>query len=105
MNLFWTIFGFVTVLVPHLVSAQTFRSVVNDVTDLVRASIPVLAGAALLVFIAGLAQYIFQAGDQSSVETGRNRMIAGVVGLFVISAIWGLVTLLSSTLGLGVTPA
>jgi len=91
--------------IPRLTQAQTFRSVVNDVTGLVRALIPILTGAALLVFIAGLAQYIFQAGDQSAVQTGKNRMIAGVVGLFVISAIWGLVALLSSTLGLGITPA
>ena len=103
MTLFRTICAFLVTSVPKLVHAQTFRSVVNDVTDLVRGSIPILTGAALLVFIAGLAQYIFQAGDQSAVQTGKNRMIAGLIGLFIITAIWGVVALLSNTLSLGVS--
>lgn len=81
-----------------------FGSVVEQLTGMLNALIPILVSVALLVFVWGLAEYIFQAGDKSSVETGRNRMIAGVVGLFVIAAIWGLVQILASTLSLGVGP-
>jgi phosphotransferase system glucose/maltose/N-acetylglucosamine-specific IIC component len=90
---------------PQIALAQdpTFKSVIYDLTGLLRSLVPVLVGAALLVFIGGLAQYVFQAGDQGAVETGKNRMIAGVVGLFVIATVWGLVQIVGATFGLGVT--
>jgi len=91
-----------TVWLPGLANAQTFRTVVNDITGLVQSVIPILVSVALLVFILGLADYIFQAGDQSAVETGKNRMIAGVVGLFVIAAVWGLVAIVGGTFDLGI---
>jgi hypothetical protein len=89
---------------PERAQAQTdmtFRDVVTNVTGLVQLVIPILTAAALLVFFFGLADYIFQAGDQSAVETGKYRMIAGVVGLFVIAAVWGLVAIVAGTFDLG----
>lgn len=94
------------VFLPEVVQAQnpTIKSVINQLTNLVRALIPILAGVALLVFIAGLAQYLFQGGDKSATETGKNRIVAGVIGLFVIAAIWGLVQIVGATLDLGISP-
>lgn len=90
---------------PIPVQAQndaTFKSVINDLTGLLQALIPILASVALLVFIWGMAEYIFQAGDQNAVDAGRNRMVAGIAGLFVIAAIWGLVQLIGATFSLGI---
>lgn len=94
--------------VPWHVSAQvvedssdaTFRSVVNNVTGLFQLIIPVLVGAAVLVFAWGMADYIMQAGDESAVEDGRQRIIAGIIGLFVISAIWGVIEIVGGTFSL-----
>lgn len=102
------VFTLIGSLLPVRLQAQggpTVKSVIYDITGLLEGLIPVLVSVALLVFIYGLSEYIFQAGDQSAVETGRNRMIAGVIGLFVIAAVWGLVQIVGSTFGLGISTA
>lgn len=91
-------------LLPQFALAQepTVKTVINQLTGLLQALIPILAGVALLVFIAGLVEYLFQGGDKSATESGRYRIVAGIIGLFVIAAIWGLVQIVSATLDLGV---
>jgi len=104
MNYIPYLVNLILLLAPGIVWAQSFRDVVFDITDLLRSLIPVLVGAAVLVFFVGLTEYIYQAGDKSAVETGKNRMIAGVIGLVVISAIWGIVAVVGNTFGLGINP-
>ncbi len=92
---------------PKLVHAQgpTVKSIIYDVTGLLRSLVPALVSVTFLVFIWGMVEYILQAGDQGAVDAGRNRMIAGVVGLFVIAAVWGLVQIVGATLDLGIPAA
>lgn len=90
---------------PVHAQSPTIKSIIYDLTGLLRSFVPVLVSVALLVFIWGVVEYILQAGDQGAVETGRNRMIAGVVGLFVIAAVWGLVQIVGATLDLGIPTA
>ena len=89
-----------TVVIPNVATAQTIRTIVQDLTSFVSLFIPILTAAALLVFIAGLAEYIFQAGNESAVETGKNRMIWGIVGLFLVSTIWAVVQLVGGSIGI-----
>lgn len=95
-----------SIISPMTVWAQTtttIKSIANDLTGLLESLVPVLVGVGLLAFIFGLTEYIFQAGNKGAVETGRNRMITGIIGLFAIATIWGLVQLLGATLDLGIT--
>lgn len=104
-NIFWAL-TFIGSLLPARLHAQqgpTIKSVIYDLTGLLEGLIPVLVSVALLVFIYGLSEYIFQAGDQGAVEAARNRMIAGVIGLFVIAAVWGLVQIVGTTFSLGIS--
>ena len=41
-------------------------------------------------------------GDEEKRANGRSLMIYGVIGLFVMVAVWGLVYFLASILGIGV---
>jgi hypothetical protein len=54
--------------------------------------------AALLVFIWGLARFIFHIGGENSSIDGKNLMVWGVIALFVISSIWGIVGFLQQSL-------
>ena len=49
---------------------------------------------ALLFFFWGLALFILKAGSEEGRAKGRVRMVWGIVALFVIVAVWGLVQLL-----------
>ncbi len=60
----------------------------------------IVIGLALLVFFWGLLTFIFKAGDESSHTEGRQKMIWGLIGLFIIFSLWGLVYFLQVTFGL-----
>jgi len=87
---------------PHLASAQ------GNVSDLVIAFqkiinllIPLVASLALLAFFWGLAKYIFNAGSEEDQKQGKKIMIAGVIGLFLIAAIGGIIDFIALALGVG----
>ncbi len=75
-----------------------------DVIDLgigaLTTSMPLLLSLAILVFFWGIVKFINHAGDEKAVEEGKQLMIWGLIGLFVIVGIWGIVGYIQSTLGL-----
>lgn len=61
--------------------------------------IPLLIALAVIVFIWGVLKFIMNAEDSTKREEGRNFIIWGLVGLFVMVSIWGIVNILNSTFG------
>lgn len=81
--------------------ASTFQElVVNFIVRAGNMTIRLLVALSLLVFLWGLAMYMFkgQGSDTARVE-GRKLMLWGIIGLFVMTSVWGLVGILSSILG------
>lgn len=80
---------------PALVFAQGDLGILTDlVIDIGRAvdlAIPVAFALALLAFFWGLAKYIFAAGSEEAKEGGKRIMIWGIVALFVMASVWGIV--------------
>ena len=62
------------------------------------AVIPLLFSGALAIFIFGVVKFI---GNSDSKEKGKGRdfMIWGIVGLFVMISVWGLVNVFNATFG------
>ena len=58
----------------------------------------VVFGAALLGFFWGLVKYIWGGADDDK-EKGKQIMIWGIIALFVMSSVWGIVRLLRTSLG------
>jgi hypothetical protein len=78
------------------------RTILNSFTCLLLNSVvPLLMALALVVFIYGVITYMINANDQTKREEGRRFMIWGIIALFVITSVWGLVKLLASTFGIG----
>jgi len=50
-----------------------------------------------VVFFWGLVQYIYNGAEGH--ESGRNIMIAGIVSLFIMVSVWGIVNLVQGALG------
>ncbi len=90
-------FAFAQTVGEGLTNVQT---IVNKIGDIVELLIPIVFAIALLVFFWGLVKFILSAGDEDAKETGKRIMIWGIIALFVMSAVWGLVRLLASTLGI-----
>ncbi len=104
MNTFAKALPFSVPLMPLFAfAAETdlgfFDTLVSQLSNLVGALIPVVIAIGLLFFIWGLVQFIAASGDETAREEGRNKMIWGIVALFVIVTVWGLVALLNQLTG------
>ena len=74
-------------------------SVLGVFSDLINLAIPVVIALAVLYFFWGLAQYVLYSGDEGKKEEGRNIMIYGIIALFVMVSVWGLIGILQRTFG------
>ena len=63
--------------------------------DILNRIIPVLIALALVIFFWGLIQYI------RTNKGGKDIMIAGLVGLFIMVSVWGIIRIAQNTLGVG----
>lgn len=61
--------------------------------------IPLLVALAIMVFIYGVITYVISADDEEKRKTGRQYMMYGIIGIFVMVSVWGLVNILSNTFG------
>ncbi len=112
MKKFQTILVVGVALTPFLAFAQDLGNVstlLGSVGKLINSALPIVVGLALLGFFWGLAMFVFAAHDPEKRGEGRQIMIWGVVALFVMVAVWGLVnfigTALNITPGTAGTPA
>ena len=83
-------------LAPLPVFAADILSILAEVTRLLGLIIPIIFGLAFIVFLWGMFQYI-RAADEGGKEEGRNKIIYGIIGLFVMVAVWGLVKVVQET--------
>ena len=68
-----------------------FIGFVNLVVGLIQMAIPGIAGMALLAFVWGLVKFITRAGgDEKGVTEGKKLMLWGIIALFVMISIWGI---------------
>ncbi|PIR47009.1 MAG: hypothetical protein COV07_01205 [Candidatus Vogelbacteria bacterium CG10_big_fil_rev_8_21_14_0_10_45_14] len=93
-------------VLPMVANAQgaTIETVILDVTYLLSLAVPLLITLALVYFIWGLGEFIFAgASDETKRAEGRNRMIWGIIALFVIVSVWGLVGIVARTFSIDQT--
>jgi len=62
----------------------------------------VFIALALIYFIWGLANFILHADDEQARSKGKQIMVWGVIALFVMISIWGIVLILKNTFLSGV---
>jgi|AntDeeMinimDraft_6_1070357.scaffolds.fasta_scaffold03583_4 hypothetical protein len=87
---------------PAVASAQlgNVNDLVTNLQYIINALIPLVAAIALLAFFYGLAKYIFQADDEEAKDQGKRIMIGGIIALFLIAAIGGIVEFIIDAFGL-----
>lgn len=106
---------FFILVAPSFTHAQTpptpvssCPSSITDVATLFRwgtcmisnSIIPLLFAVALIAFLYGVIRYFMNANDSTKRAEGSQFMIWGIVALFVMLSVWGLVGILSNTFNL-----
>jgi len=56
---------------------------------------------AVIIFLWGVVSYITAGADEEKRATARSLMIYGIIGLFVMVSVWGLVAVLGRTFNVG----
>lgn len=88
-------------ILPSLAFAATVGSVLSTIKNILDLLIPIFITLAVLYFFWGLGQYILNSNDSEKKEEGRNIMIWGILALFVMVSVWGIIGVISNTFGIG----
>jgi hypothetical protein len=74
------------------------------VAQLADLTVVLLSTLALVVFIWGVVVFIAQGENETAREEGKKKMVFGVLGLFAIVTLWGIVYLVQVMLGVNTQP-
>ena len=69
------------------------------VENIVNPLIYFLFAIALLYFLYGVLVFILNADDESGRDTGKKHMLWGIVGLFIMVSVYGILGLIIGTVG------
>jgi len=73
--------------------------IINTINNVL---VPVLFAVAFIVFLWGAFQtFILGANSDDTKEKGKNLMLWGLIGFFVMVSVWGLVNILTGTVTFG----
>ena len=87
---------------PLAAAAQTtINDLINTLKGILGYLIPFFMVLATVIFLWGVIQYITAGGEEEKIKSGRTYMLWGLIALFVMIALWGLVNVLASTFNVG----
>jgi predicted DNA repair protein MutK len=84
-----------------MAAASNFSGLVNKIISYADSIVLLIVALALVVFLYGLFTYLVNSDDEGKRKDSISYIIAGLIGLFVMTAVWGLLSLLTGTFGVG----
>jgi|AntAceMinimDraft_13_1070369.scaffolds.fasta_scaffold13394_2 uncharacterized membrane-anchored protein len=88
-------------LTPFFTFAQTdAQSILSEGGTLLTIILRLLFAAALVIFVYGVIRYVISS-DADEKVSARDVVVKGLIGLFVIVSVWGLVGVIQATLDIG----
>jgi len=71
--------------------------------DIVRCAMPILVMFALLYFVWGVVELVLYSRTGSDkFNQAKKKVAVGIIGLFVILSIWGIIAVIANTIGVGI---
>lgn len=104
MNPFIKFIAYASVFTPlaAFAAADLLSPILTNVKAALDIVVPIAITLALIYFIWQVVKYVIAADEEQKTDA-RKKMLYGVVGLFLIIAIWGLVNFIGSYLGVNPT--
>lgn len=92
-----------------VVSSCPVAGEINNLTDfinfgtctLMKAVVPLLVALAVAAFVYGIIKFFLNPDNEEKRKQGKSYMLWGLITLFVMVSIWGLVKILSGSFGTG----
>ena len=76
------------------------NGVISSLTNAINTLIPFIIGIAIFIFIVGLLRYVNAGGDEEKTKAARNTIIWGLIIIFVMFSVVGIINILNRTFGL-----
>ena len=76
--------------------AKDLNSIVDMIKSLINVALPILVAGAVLWLAFNIVRYVVAGGEEAKAGA-KTHIVWGVVGLFAIVSIWGLVGMLTTT--------
>jgi len=92
--------GAVLIALPSLAFAANAFTIMTTINQILSTAIPILITLAVVYFIWGVIQYTVSS-DEEAKKKAKTGIIQGLIGLFVIVAFWGIISLITNTFGVG----
>lgn len=101
MKIIKKLFPFGLMAMPFVAGAvESADDIFNLVENILGKLAPMLIAIAVIVLLVAIINYIRAGEDEEKRGKAKSLMIYGIIGLFVMVSIWGLVAILSGTLNL-----
>jgi len=78
------------------------REIMTKIVSLIDPLILLIFSAGVLVFMWGLVMFIIQADSTDGRKTGVQHMIWGILGIFIMATVFGIISIITSTLGVSI---
>lgn len=80
-------------------SISNLDNIFTFIKNTLNTILPLIIALAVVYFIWGIFRFVM-AGDEEAKAAAKDKIIYGVIGLFVMVSVWGLVNILVNTFGL-----
>ena len=91
----------VLVLADSVTDANSLFTLANNI---LKSVLPIIIAIAVIYFVYNAFSYMIAADEDRKVEA-KSKMIYGIIALFVMVSVWGIVNVLSGTFGFTTTSA
>lgn len=84
-------------VLPSIAHAQNIGGLLgllNQANDLINRLIPFVIALTVLIFLWGVFRFVMSGGDGDKRKEAQGYMIWGIIALFVMVSVWGLVNIL-----------
>ena len=76
---------------------HTIQDLLRTIRDILNSAIPFIVGLAIFVIIWGIFNYIAHGAEEEKRAEGKKFILFGIIGVFIMLSVWGLVNILLST--------
>lgn len=92
-------------LLPAVAAAQGINQIIGNIQQTLQLIIGVLFIFATVMFLWGIVMFIVRSGDPAGRDKAKGMMLWGIIGLAVMAAAWGIVTIIIDYFGIPGSPS
>lgn len=94
--------GIFTPIIAFAEPLNGVKALLTAFLEILNLTIPVIFGLAVVYFFWGTVQFIGNAGDTKTRDDGKKKMLWGIVALFVMVSLYGILRFIGSSIGIEV---